>query len=94
MDRSVLIWIGAIAAALIFLDLLVNELRKIFRQGKRIASRLAAYADLPVFALIDKSDRDVERIVNALDALPPLFARAQAALDVLRFYKPKGSSPP
>jgi hypothetical protein len=94
VDRSVLIWIGAIAAALIFLDLLFNELRKIFRQGKRIASRLAAYAELPIFASIDKSDRDIERIVNALDALPPLFERAQAALAVLRCYKPKGSSPP
>lgn len=93
MDRPDLIWIGAIVAALVFLDLLVVELRRMLREGKRIVSRLAAYADLPLFAQLAASDRDVERIVRALDALPPLFARAQAALAVLHLYKPKDSSP-
>jgi hypothetical protein len=94
MDRPDLIWIGAIVAALVFLDLLLVELRRILREGKRIATRLSAYADLPIFQQLAQSERDVERIVNALDALPPLAARAQAALAVLPFYKPKGSSPP
>ncbi|MGA2393565.1 MAG: hypothetical protein ABSH03_09475 [Candidatus Lustribacter sp.] len=92
MDRPDLVWIGAIVVALVFFDLLFVELRRILREGKRIASRLAAYADLPVFAQLAASDRDIERILTALDALPPLFARAQAALAVLPFYKPKGSS--
>lgn len=93
MDRPDLMWIGAIVAALVFLDLLFVELRRILREGKRIASRLGAYADLPVFAALAASDRDIERILRALDALPLLFARAQAALAALRFYLPKGSSP-
>lgn len=94
MDGPGLLWIGTIVAVLVFLDLLFVELRRILREGKRIASRLAAYADLPLFGQLAQSDRDIERIANALDALPPLFARAQTALAVLPFYRPKGSSPP
>jgi predicted type IV restriction endonuclease len=94
MDPSGLVWIGSIVAVLIFLDLLFVELRRIFREGKRLVGRLLAYADLPIFTLIAASENDVDRIVRAVDALASLAGRMQAALESLRrCYKPKGSSP-
>jgi hypothetical protein len=93
MDRSGLVWIGTIVAVLVFLDLLFVELRRVFREGKRLANRLAAYGELPIFDQLATGERDAERIVLALDALAPLAERAQAALAVLRRYIPKGSSP-
>jgi hypothetical protein len=94
MDPTGLVWIGSIVAVLIFLDLLFVELRRIFREGKRLVVRLTAYADLPIFDLLAASERDIERIVNAIDALASLSARTAAALESLRrCYRPKGSSP-
>jgi len=94
MDPSGLLWIGSIVAVLIFLDLLFVELRRMYREGKRLVVRLAAYAELPVFDLIAASERDIDRIVRATDALAMLLARTNAALESLRrCYKPKGSSP-
>jgi hypothetical protein len=94
VDPSGLVWIGSIVAVLIFLDLLFVELRRIFREAKRLVLRVAAYAELPIFDLIATSQRDIERIVIAIDALASLFARMSAALESLRTcYRPKGSSP-
>ncbi|HEY5349763.1 MAG TPA: hypothetical protein VIJ64_08520 [Candidatus Lustribacter sp.] len=93
MEGSGVVWVGAIVAVLVFLDLLFVELRRALREGKRIVRRLADYGDLPVFSLLAASDRDVERIVRAIDAVPPLVERAQRALGVLGRYLPKGSSP-
>jgi hypothetical protein len=97
MDPSGLVWIGSIVAVLIFLDLLFVELRRIFREGKRLAVRLAAYAELPILDLIAASENDLERIAGAIDALASLLARTNAALESLRgvykVYRPKGSSP-
>ena len=93
MDRSGLLWIGLTVAGLIFLDLLFVEVRRIVREGKRIASRLAAYAELPLFTQLAASERDLDRIARAIDALALLLERAQAAFAVMRRYIPKGSSP-
>jgi len=93
MDASAALWIGTAVAVLVFLDLLFVEVRRAVREGKRFASRLEAYAELPLFAKLDASERDAERIARAIDALPPLLERAQAALTVLGRYRPKGSSP-
>ncbi len=94
MDPSGLVWIGSIVAVLIFLDLLFVELRRIFREGKRLLMRLVAYADLPIFDLLATTEHDVARIVNAIDELASLSARTTAALESLRrCYRPKGSSP-
>lgn len=93
MDRPDLVWIGVIVAVLVFLDLLFVELRRIVREGRRLVRRLLAYADSPMFELLASSEYDTERLVRAIEALPPLIERGQAALAALRFYKPKGSSP-
>jgi hypothetical protein len=88
-----MLWVGGVVAGLVFLDLLFVELRRVFREGTRIVRRLEAYGELPIFALLVTSERDVERIAAAVDALEPLLERTQRALDVLRRYIPKGSSP-
>lgn len=93
MEGSGLVWIGIVVAVLIFVDLLFVELRRIYREGKRLVSRIEAYADLPIFAQLEASERDAERIAAALESLEPLVARGQAALASVRGYSPKGSSP-
>jgi hypothetical protein len=93
MDRSAVLWVGLVVAALVFLDLLFVELRRIFREAKRIVARLQGYTELPVFSLAAAAANDVERIDAAAVAIPILIARAQGAIAVLRSYFPKGSSP-
>jgi len=93
MDRSGLIWIGTIVAVLIFLDLLIVELRRAYREAKRLMTRIEGYTRLPIFAQLATGERDVDRIIRAVDAVPALVERAQRAIGVLRGYLPKGSSP-
>jgi hypothetical protein len=93
MDRSGMLWIGLIVVVLIFLDLLFVEVRRIVREGKRIVTRLAGFGELPIFVQLAAGERDLERIVRAIDALTPLLERGQAAFAVVRRYIPKGSSP-
>ena len=98
MDRSGAVWIGTIVAVLVFLDLLFVELRRIYREGKRLIARLEAYGTLPILSLLAASERDVERILAAVDAMTVLAERARRAIAVLRGYLPrrylpKGSSP-
>jgi len=93
MDQPGVVWVGAVVAVLVFLDLLFVELRRVFREAKRIVTRLQAYAELPIFSLLAASEHDLERITGAIDAVTPLVERGQAAVAVLRRYIPKGSSP-
>jgi hypothetical protein len=93
MDGSGVVWVGAIVAVLVFLDLLFVELRRAFREGKRIVRRLRGYGELPILSLLATSERDVARMIRAVDAVPPLIERARRAVDVVRGYMPKGSSP-
>jgi hypothetical protein len=88
-----MLWIGIIVAVLVFLDLLFGELRRAFREAKRIMNRLEGYTELPIFSMLATSERDVDRILAALDALTPLLERARRAVAVMRAYIPKGSSP-
>jgi hypothetical protein len=93
MDRSAVTWVGLAVVALVFLDLLFVEVRRIVREAKRIASRLHGYTELPVFSLMAAAGSDVERINSAADEIPLLIGRGQRAIAVLRGYLPKGSSP-
>jgi hypothetical protein len=93
MDQPGVLWIGVVVAVLVFLDLLFVELRRVYREAKRIFTRLEAYAELPILSLLAASEHDVERITGAIDAVTPLVERGQVAVAVLRRYMPKGSSP-
>jgi hypothetical protein len=93
MDHSGALMIGAIVVVLVFLDLLFVEVRRSVREGSRLVKRVAAYAELPIFALLAKSERDVARIAQAFDEFCALLERAQRALGVLRSFLPKRSAP-
>jgi hypothetical protein len=93
VEGSGLVWIGIVVAVLIFVDLLFVELRRIYREAKRLVTRIEAYGELPLFAQLEASERDAERLSNALEALGPLVARAGGALTTVRGHIPKGSSP-
>jgi hypothetical protein len=93
VDRSGVIWIGTIVAVLVFLDLLFVELRRAYREAKRLMTRIEGYGQLPIVAQLATGERDVDRIIRAFDTLPVLIERAQRAIGVLRSYLPKGSSP-
>ena len=86
-------WVGLIVAVLIFLDLLFNELRKMAREGGRIAKRLSGYGELPIVSLLASGGNDIERISRASEELTLLYVRGQIAIATLRRYLPKGVSP-
>jgi hypothetical protein len=103
MDRGAIGWIAAAIVGLVFLDLVFVELRRAVREGTRIVRRLGSYGDLPIVSLLPGAADDAERLARALDAVPLLLARAEAALAVIRnpfgapapargSYSPNGSS--
>jgi hypothetical protein len=105
MDHSTLVRVAVAIAAVVFLDALFVEVRRAMREAKRLLARLDAYAQLPIFALFATCESDVERVTQALDALPGLIERADQAWLVVRslgrvrplqaadVYRPKGSFP-
>jgi hypothetical protein len=103
MDPTGVSRIALAVAVIVFLDLLFVELRRCFREAKRILTRLGGYADLPLFSLLATTEHDVTRLTDALETIPELIERAQAALAIIRRpfarrlpagdYLPKGSSP-
>jgi hypothetical protein len=84
VDRTTVAWIALAVVVLVFLDLLFVELRRAYREGKRIVNRLQGYADLPVVALASKAGDDAERLNTALDEFGPLLERADTALATIR----------
>ena len=84
MDSGTAGWIAIAIAVLVYIDLLVVELRRAIREGKRIANRLAAYGQLPIFSLIAASEHDAERLSSAFEQVPVLLERAQIALETIR----------
>ena len=77
-------WIGVAIVALVFLDLLFVEVRRIVIEARRIQRRLAAYGDLPIFSLAASAEFDVERMTASLDAVEPLMERGRAAIATIR----------
>ncbi len=67
-----------------YLDLLFVEVRRIVREASRIVGRLLGYADLPVVQQASRAGDDVERLLAAIERVPPLLTRAQAAVARIR----------
>jgi hypothetical protein len=84
VDRSLIGWIALAVAVFVYLDLLFVELRRTYREGKRIVTRLIAYGDLPVVRRAAQTGDDVERLTRALEAVPPLLERGRSALAAIR----------
>ena len=78
-----MLWIGAIVAALVFLDLLFVELRRAFREGKRIVRRLEGYGELPVLSLFATGARDdwVAKLRGADIVAAPINTLLEASND-------------
>lgn len=84
MNVPGVVWVAVAVAVLVFLDVLVVELRRCARELGTIRRRIAAYRDLPIVSLAASAPADVSRAAAALAAIPPLLARAEAALAALR----------
>ncbi len=84
MNQSAIGWIALAIAVFVYLDLLFVECRRIFREGKRIVTRLIAYGDLPVIAQAGRAGDDAERVALALDRVAPLMDRGRAAVAQIR----------
>jgi hypothetical protein len=94
VDHSLIGWIALGVAVFVYLDLLFVELRRTYREGKRIVTRLIAYGDLPVVRRAAQAGDDVERLTNALEGVSPLLERGRAALTRIRFpNRPAGYDP-
>ena len=84
MDGEMVLKVALGVALVIFADALFVELRACAREAKRLIARLGAYGELPIVSLLATTERDVERLNVALEALPPLLERGSRALTVLR----------
>jgi hypothetical protein len=87
MDQTTVFWISGAVAVFVFVDVLIVELRRCIREGRRIAQRLGAYADLPIVSLAAAVPYDLERLAGALEKIAALLLRGKAALRVLGFVR-------
>jgi hypothetical protein len=94
VDQSALGWIIPAIAIVVFLDLLVVELRRVAREGMRIVTRVLAWGDLPVLAQAGRAGDDLERIALAIDQVSPLLERARVALTTIRYPRGQAPNPP
>ena len=83
MDETTVFWIGGLVAAFVFLDILIVEIRRAFREARRIVDRVAGYADLPIVSLLASTPAELTRLDQSLAEITALLARARAALAVL-----------
>ena len=90
MSPYALIWWATLIAAAIVLVLTAAQALRAWREIERIGDRVAAYADLPVVAALERAAVDGRRIDTAIAELPALLERGQAAIAVIR----KGPLPP
>jgi hypothetical protein len=88
MDSSTIFWIAVIVLAFVYVDVMLVEIRRCAREAKRLVRRLEGYADLPIFSLAAVSSDDALRIATALERIPGLVLRAEAALVALKLRKP------
>jgi hypothetical protein len=85
-----LVWWAVLAALLVVLAMTGAQLLRALRELERAGDRAAAFADLPVLRKLQRAEDDVRRIEAAVDAVPGLVARAQAAVAAIR----RGPIPP
>jgi len=73
-----------IAAWVIVLLLLLIALRRLGIEAKRVGTRAAALAENPLPLDFAKAEADLGRLTAAIDAFPPLLARAAVAIEKIR----------
>lgn len=92
MDETTVFWIGGAVAVFVFVDVLIVEMRRCVREARRIGSRVAAYADLPIVTVASEAQHDLTRLLRAFEAMAALLDRARVALAALGFGRPNGAS--
>jgi hypothetical protein len=82
---EVVFWFFAGTWVIVALLILFVQVPRIVSEGLRIVRRVMALVnDSPLPAKLDKAEADAGRIEAALDRIPALRQRAEAALTVIR----------
>jgi hypothetical protein len=87
--RGLVVW-ATVVALVVLLAVVVAQLLRALREMKRVLSRVAALAEHPVFAALEKGEADLRRLEAAVAQIEPLLARALVAIAIIR----KGPIPP
>jgi len=84
MSSGAIVWtaVGVLLAALLVAT--VVQLSRAVREGLRIATRIGAYGDLPVFDALDQAARDADRVATSVERVPALVDRAVVAIGRIR----------
>lgn len=78
-------WLFVVAWAIVLGLLLLVQLPRGIREGRRIVSRvLRLVNDPPLAKELAKAEADGKRLMGALERIPPLQCRAQGALETIR----------
>jgi hypothetical protein len=90
VSANAIVWWATLVALIIVLALAGAQVVRALREFKRVQTRVAGFADLPVMKALANVEADVRRIERAGDGIAPLVDRAHAALAVIR----RGPIPP
>jgi hypothetical protein len=90
VSANAIVWWAALVAVVVVLALAGMQVARALRELKRIKTRVAGYAELPVFTALTRAEGDAQRLAGAIENVAPLIERAQAALAVIR----RGPVPP
>ena len=84
MPAHAIVWWVVLVALAVTLVAAGLQIVRAWREARRIAGRLDALADAPVFGAVERAEASLARIEAAVAAVPPLVARAGAAVEVMR----------
>ncbi|MDP9106048.1 MAG: hypothetical protein M3N49_08940, partial [Candidatus Eremiobacteraeota bacterium] len=80
---NAIIWWVALVAVVAVLALAGAQAMRALREVKRLKTRVAAYAELPLFASLERAETDAQRLGAAVEAIAPLIARSEAAVAII-----------
>jgi len=84
VSATAAVWWVTLAASIVILVLIVVQLARIAHELGRIERRINGYADLPVVAALVRAEASATRIEAAVARIEPLWARARAAVEVIK----------
>jgi len=90
MSANAIVSWAFVVAVVVVLALAGAQAMRALREVNRLKTRVAAYAELPLFAALERAETDAQRLGTAVEAVAPLLARAEAAVAIIR----RGPVPP
>ncbi len=90
MSANALVWWVTLLATAIVLAMAGAQVARALRELTRLKERVAGYAELPLFAAVERAEMSAHRLERVSDQFAPLVARAQTALAIIR----RGPIPP